>query len=203
VWHPAAGALLLHLVAKGAGTLSARPLTPAMRWIERRRRTLGLALVGGLALLLLAAVVAGTLERQDPHGPQVTLAGLAKNKYLLQDYPAAIRLYGQLLNEFPGGEMRGDYHYLRGNARFHQAEYAQAEADFREAIRLRPDYIQPRWNLIQVLHRQDRLGDALAVVAETEAKLGPKGDPGLKQRLADARAVLTGLVAQRAAEPSP
>jgi hypothetical protein len=188
-WPPAAAALLLHTVQRCAGTTDVRPLSPLLRWAEKNRRRIGVAVVGGLILCSLALVLAAVLRRDTSHARQVTLAGLAKNKYALGDHAEAITLYEDLLREFPGSDLTGDYHQMLGNCYFHLGDWPRAEAMYREAMRLRPSFPQPYWNLAQTLHRQGRLEEALEMLIRIEREFGTKY-PAFRRRVEDARTVM-------------
>jgi len=51
-------------------------------------------------------------------------------------------------------------HYERGKAFVKQGEYAKAEKEYREAIRLKPDYAAPHYNLGIVVYFQGKYAEA-------------------------------------------
>ena len=199
-WRPATAALLLYAIQECAGTAEVRPLSPALRWAEKNRRTLGLAVVGTLTLVVAAILAVASLRKDQSHAPQSTLAGLAKNKYVLGHYEEAIRIYEDLLREFPSTDMVGDYHQMMGNAHFHLQDWGKAEAFYRLAAAERPDFPQPLWNLAQALHRQGRSDEALAALDRLGKEFSAK-HPGFVRKVADARTVILQQNQARSAHP--
>jgi Tetratricopeptide repeat len=201
-WRPGTAALLLYAIQECAGTADVRPLSPAMRWAEKNRRTLGLAVVGAITLLFTLPIALSSLQKDVSHAPQATLAGLAKNKYVLGHYDEAIALYRDLLNQFPESDLIGDYNHMLANAHFHRQEWAEAETLYRKAAQLRPQFPQPLWNLAQALHRQNRIDEALAVLDDVEKRFVGKF-PAFRRKVEDARQVIRQQQAFRAAPLRP
>jgi tetratricopeptide (TPR) repeat protein len=156
--------------------------------------------VGTISLLLAAVLAAASLRKDQSHAPQSTLAGLAKNKYVLGHYEDAIRIYEELLREFPATDMAGDYHQMLGNAHFHLQDWTRAESCYRLAAAERPDFPQPLWNLAQALHRQGRSDEALATLDRLGREFSAK-HPGFVRKVADARTVILQQNQARAAHP--
>jgi len=139
--------------AARAGYLEAIP--PAARWLDGNGRRLARAAFAGGAALLAALLAwsVGHREKNEAFGDWERRARLACED---GEHARAAALYGQ-------AAQRGEtayFRYRQAGEWLHLAEYAAAEAAYREILASRPDAPNARMNLALAVLKQGRRAEA-------------------------------------------
>ncbi|HEX3728886.1 MAG TPA: tetratricopeptide repeat protein [Opitutaceae bacterium] len=174
------GLLVLALLALTAWTLVRRPvagflgawffaiLAPSSSFVPLVTQTLAehrmylpLAAVVALAVLAIAAQARTLLAAPLRIAGTVLLAGglALATRARNSDYRTENAIWSQAVGTLPGNARA---HYNLGTTFEHAGAAAEAEAQYREAIRLKSDYAEPHNNLGDLLFQQGRLAEAEA-----------------------------------------
>ena len=165
--------------ADAARSLMVGDLPPAARWLDAHGRGIARGLLWGGAALLLALLGWGFFRRESRGaGDGAEIERRARLACADGDHARAAALYHQAAR-------RGDVPYFRyrqAGEWMHLEQYAEAEAAYREGLRLDPDAPNARLNLALAIVKQGRREEALELYRAFAAAPDAASHPELAAR---------------------
>ncbi len=163
-----------------------------IRFLEQQRKVI---VPAAAAVILLIPALFGLVFSLRPELSalqQANLSGHAESLAALKRFGEAEETYTQLITLSRHSASIPIYLQLRGNSRFRQERYAEALADYEEALRLDPTspLVGARWNQAQSLNRLGRNPEAVEVL-RTLAEEVDENVPGLATRIENAILLFT------------
>ncbi len=139
-----------------------RALPAWVGWVDRRPRLAAAAGVLLLASFFGTVVAFHTTRSRLPGSAIEALNGLALAHYRRGDYPQALALYEQLLDN----EQAPILHLYYANTLYRVGRYAEAERHYRAVLSREADVPLAMYNLAQTLYREGRGEEAADLLEE-------------------------------------
>ncbi len=109
---------------------------------------------------------------ENPILRRKSLLMIARIEARRENYPKALEALDEILADASPGEVPIGTHYLRGDVLARMDRAPEAEREFLEEIRLRPEQVDARVGLSLVYAALGRMGDAKKVIAQMVDKVG-------------------------------